>query len=104
MKNLIFFIFIALTALTACSKRAQCPAYMPPSQGTISAQDAKGMTPEEIQKQSKKLLDTQDSYSVVVRDKKTGLVKSKKLIKKGKNNTRTHKGMKIDPRSMQGIK
>ena len=74
------------------------------SKGTISVQDTRTMSPGEIQEQSKKLLDTQDSYIAVVRDPKTGLVKSKKRVKKGKNNTKTHKGLRTDPRSLQGVK
>jgi|GEM_PF-3318236 len=97
-------LFLAIAALSACSKRAQCPAYMDMSKGTISVQDTKKLSPGEIQAQSKKLLDSQDSYIAVVRDSKTGLIKSKKRVKKGKNNTNNHKGLRNDPRSLQGIK
>lgn len=104
MKSLLPLFLLATIALGACSKRAQCPAYMDMSKGTISVQDTKSMSPGEIQEQSKKLLDAQDSYIVVKRDPKTGLVKSKKRVKAGKNNTKMHKGLKNDPRTLQGIK
>lgn len=101
MKNLAFLI-ITIFIFSACSKRAQCPAYMKMSEGTISVQE--GATPEEIQEQSRKLLETQGSYIAVERDKKTGLVKSKKRVKKGKNNAMTHKGFANDPRTLKGVK
>lgn len=102
----LILLFIALITISSCSQKAQCPAYREPTQGTMSLQDTKDMSPDEVRKQSIELLDTQDSYIVVKRSKKTGLVKSKKRkkIKKGKNITRTHKGFKYDPRTMQGVK
>ncbi len=106
MKSSLFIIITFATfALGACSKRAQCPAYLELGQGgTISVQDTKTLSPGEIHEQSKKLLDTQDSYIVVKRDKRTGLVKSKKRVKQGRNNTKMHKGYKHDPRTMEGVK
>lgn len=105
MKSILSLTIFATLALGACSKRAQCPAYLELGQGgTISVQDTKKLSPGEIHEQSKKLLDTQDSYIVVKRDPKTGLVKSKKRVKAGKNNTKMHKGYKHDPRTMEGVK
>jgi hypothetical protein len=104
MKSLFSLVICATLALGACSKRAQCPAYMDMSKGTLSVQETKTMSPGEIHEQSKKLLDSQDSYIAVKRDPKTGLVKSKKRVKMGKNNTKMHKGFKSDPRLMQGVK
>jgi hypothetical protein len=103
MKSLLTLFMLAMLTLGACSKRAQCPAYMDMSKGTISVQDTKKLSPGEIQEQSKKLLDTQDSYVAVIRDPKTGLVKSKKRVKRGKNNTNMHKGFKNDPRTLKGV-
>ena len=104
MKSILSLAILGTLALSACSKRSQCPAYMDMSKGTLSVQDTRTMSPGEIQAQSKKLLDAQDSYIVVKRDPKTGLVKSKKRVKAGKNNTKMHKGFKQDPRLMQGVK
>lgn len=98
------FVISTLICFSACSKRAQCPTYLDKSGGTLSVQDTGDMSPDEIREQSQKLLDSQDFYIVVKRDKKTGLVKSKKKVKKGKNYTKKHKGFKSDPRSMQGVK
>lgn len=98
------FIFLGVLLLSSCSRKAQCPAYMEFSGGTISVQDKGAQTPDEIRKQSQKLLDAQDSYIVVKRDKRTGLVKNKKRVKKGKNNTNKHKGFEVDPRTMKGVK
>lgn len=105
MRPIQIFIFLFLGSLlfSSCSKRAQCPAYMNMGGGTISVQD-KDQSPEDIRKQSIKLLETQNSYIRVKRNKKTGLVKNSKRTKKGKNNTRTHKGFKYDPRTLKGIK
>ncbi len=102
MKNQLIILLFATFTLGACSKRAQCPAYMELAKGTISVQDTKKLSPGEIQEQSKKLLDNQ-SYVGVIRDPKTGLVKSKKRVKAGKNNANSHKGFKNDPRSLKGI-
>jgi hypothetical protein len=102
--SLILGLFCLLVVFSACSKRGQCPAYMDFNQGTISVQDKGKSTPDDIRAQSQKLLNTQDSYIQVVRDKKTGLVKSKRRVKKGKNNAYTDKGFKVDPRSLQGVK
>lgn len=95
---------IIIIGFSSCSQRAQCPAYLNMNQGTLSLQDEGSQTASEIRKQSQKLLDTQDFYIVVKRDKKTGLVKTKKKVKKGKNNTKKHKGFKNDPRTLKGIK
>lgn len=100
----LLLIGILYLSLSACSKRSQCPAYMNFQGGTLSVQDTEGATPDQVRKQSQKLLESQDFYIVVKRDKKTGLVQSKKKVKKGKNNTRTHKGFQYDPRTMQGVK
>ena len=97
------FALLIFIAFSSCSKRSQCPAYMEFGGGTLSLQDEGAMTPQEIQKQSQKLLDTQDSYIVVKRDKKSGLVKGKKRIKAGKS-TKKHKGFNNDPRTMKGVK
>lgn len=88
---------------TSCSQRAQCPAYLDMNQGTLSVQD-KDRTPQEIAKQSKKLIETQDYYIRVKRSKKTGLVKNSKRAKKGKNITKRHKGFSNDPRTLKGVK
>lgn len=104
MKNIVVSLLFLVLLNAACSKKAQCPAYMDPSQATLSIQDKDKMTPGEIHEQSKKLLNSQDSYIVVERDKKTGLVKSKKRVKKGKNNATTHKGFANDPRTLKGVK
>lgn len=104
MKILLGFSIIIVCMLSSCSQRSQCPAYLNMSQGTLSLQDEGAQTASEIRKQSQKLLDTQDFYIVVKRDKKTGLVKTKKKVKKGKNNTKKHKGFKSDPRTLKGIK
>ncbi len=107
LKKIFFLISLtslSLLAFSSCSRKAQCPAYMEFSGGTISVQDKGAQTPDQIRKQSQKLLDSQDSYIVVKRDKKTGLVKSKKRVKKGKNNTNKHKGFEVDPRTMKGVK
>lgn len=88
----------------SCSKRAQCPSYMEMTGGTLSLQDEGALSPEEIRSQSQKLLDTQNSYISVKRDKKTGLVKKSMKTKKGQNYTKTHKNFKNDPRTLQGIK
>jgi hypothetical protein len=101
---LILSILGCLLIFSACNKRAQCPAYMEPQQGTISVQDAESMSPDEIRAQSQKLLNTQDSYIAVKRDKKTGLVKGKVRVKRGQNYTKRHKGFKTDPRTLQGVK
>ncbi|MCS6822295.1 MAG: hypothetical protein NZ551_10545 [Microscillaceae bacterium] len=98
------FFGIAFLQIQSCTApRAQCPAYARMGEGTISVQEEANKTPEEIQKESKRLLESQDFYISVVRDKKTGLVKSKKKIKKGKNNTNTHKGFQYDPRTLKGV-
>lgn len=102
-KIFILLFSTSLLLLSACSKRAQCPAYMQ-QEGTLSIQDTEAMSPDEVREQSQKLLDTQERYIQVKRDKKTGLVKSKKKTKKGKNNTKKHKGFEQDPRLMKGIK
>jgi preprotein translocase subunit SecF len=95
---------LILVLLASCSKRSQCPAYMEFQGGTISVQDKGAQSPDDVRKQSQKLLDSQDSYIMVKRDKRTGLVKSKKRVKKGKNNTNKHKGFEVDPRTMKGVK
>jgi thiamine phosphate synthase YjbQ (UPF0047 family) len=104
MKNLAYSLLIVGFFSASCSKKGQCPAYMDHTQATLSIQDKDKMTPGEIHEQSKKLLDSQGSYIVVERDKKTGLVKSKKRVKKGKNNATTHKGFSNDPRTLKGVK
>lgn len=103
-KWLLMGMLSSLLIFSACNKRAQCPAYMEPQQGTISVQDAESMSPDEIRAQSQKLLNTQDSYIAVKRDKKTGLIKGKVKVKRGQNYTKRHKGFKTDPRTMQGVK
>ncbi len=100
----LLLLSIALISFSSCSKRAQCPAYMDASQGTLSLQDTESMTPQEVQKQSQKLLNSQDYYIQVKRSKRTGLVKKRKKVKKGKNITKKHKGFKTDPRTLKGIK
>ncbi|MDX2305912.1 MAG: hypothetical protein NW226_24095 [Microscillaceae bacterium] len=104
-KNIFGLLFgiLFLGILSSCSERAQCPAYINMNQGTLSVQD-KDKTPEEIRKQSQKLLETQDYYIKVKRSKKTGLVKNSKKVKKGKNNTNRHTGFSNDPRTLKGVK
>ncbi len=102
-RYIAFVLFLGMFVFSACSKRSQCPAYMEFQGGTISVQD-NDKSPEALRKQSQKLLDSQDTYIVVKRDKRTGLVKSKKRVKKGKNNTKKHKGFEVDPRTMKGVK
>ncbi len=94
---------LLLSLIFSCSQKAQCPAYMDPSQGTISVQDEGDLTAQEIREQSVNLLESQDYYIRVKRDKKTGLVKNRKKVKKGKNKTVKHKGFKKDPRTLQGV-
>jgi hypothetical protein len=98
--TILFLIF----SLFACQKKALCPAYLEPQKGTISKQDTQTMEPDEIRKQSKQLLDSQDSYIQVKRDKKTGLITGKRRVKKNKNNALTDKNFSKESRFTKGLK
>jgi hypothetical protein len=104
MKSYIIYIFL-LVSFASCQKRALCPAYMDRSRGTISKQDTETLSPQEARDQSLKLLDAQDSYIQVKRDKTTGLVIGKRRVKKGKNNTLTDRNFSQDSRTgVTGVK
>lgn len=104
MKNKIFYLFFLLILTNfACQKRALCPAYVDRHKGTVSKQDAQSMSAEELRGQSLKLLDAQDTYIQVKRDKTTGLIKGKRRVKKNKNNALTDKGYGQDPRVGLGM-
>lgn len=108
-KFLRTYFVIALLGIISfsCSQRAQCPAYERSTGGTVRVFEKGGKTPGELRKQSLKILDKQQAYIRVKRDKRTGLVKKTKRLKrrKGKKNkTRTHRGFKKDPRSNRGLR
>ncbi len=104
MKNQIFYIFfVGILLTTSCQKRALCPAYVDRHKGTVSKQDAQSMSAEELRGQSLKLLDAQDTYIQVKRDKTTGLIKGKRRVKKNKNNNLTDRGFGQDPRVGMGM-
>lgn len=108
-KFLRTYFFITLLGILSfsCSQRAQCPAYARTTGGTIKVFDKGGKTPAELRKQSLKILDKQQAYIRVKRDKRTGLVKKSRRVKrrKGKRNkTRTHRGFKKDPRSSRSLR
>ncbi|HAS41716.1 MAG TPA: hypothetical protein DCS93_14655 [Microscillaceae bacterium] len=108
-KLLRTYFFITLLGILSfsCSQRAQCPAYERSTGGTIRVFESGGKTPAELRKQSLKILDKQQAYIRVKRDKKTGLVKKTtrlKRRKRKKNKTKTHRGFKKESRTSRGLR